>query len=141
MNKDVTKKWSKRICSSLAVLKKANKRQIFDCSHTVDRKKLKIGLKVFVLEDPSIEWKISKIENEITLNRGIITLVADKKDPVKKHPTKLFSNQKKAIDACIEDIKQKKATILRNMKEENDRLNPINRIKKLVKIRKSLNTK
>ncbi len=139
--KKITKKWNNRIASSLRVVEKANKKQIFDSSHTSDGKKLNLGLKVFVLEDPSVEWVISKIENKITLQRGIITLTANKKDPIKKHPTQLFINQKKAINACIKDIEQRRNRILKDMQDSIDRLDPVNRTKKLIKLRKSLNTK
>lgn len=134
MVKKNNKEWNKRVSGALSVIEKAAKKQKYDCSHTVDGKKLKKNLKVFVLDDPTIQWSISEIEKEITIKKDIITLEISGKEPIKKHPTKLFVDQEKAINACVKDIQKSELAILRDMKENLNRLDASNRIGQLVKL-------
>ena len=132
------KQWDKRVTGALAVLSKADKKQKHNCSHTADNKKLKKDMLVFVLDDPSVRWLISVIEDEITINKRTITLIDRDLKVIKRHPTKLFVDQRKAIDACIKNIKQTRTAIAREMKERMDNLDAPNRIKQLTRLKRKV---
>ena len=132
------KEWGARVLGALDVLDKAAKKQKHNCSHTVDSKKLKKGLKVFTVEDPSIVWTISEIEDKITIKKGTVSLTAKDKESIKRHPTKLFVDQKKAINACIKNIRHAESAILRDMRENLARLDVVNRVKELRVLKKRI---
>ena len=115
-------KWNKRVTEAAVALEKVAEKQKYDCSHTADGKKLKKGLRVFALDDPAVKWSISEIEDKVVLKKGIITLTRYGRELIKIHPTKIFTNQQKAINACIKDIKQTESTIMRDMRESLNRL-------------------
>jgi hypothetical protein len=128
--------WGSRVLSALDVIDKASQKQQYDATHTSDGMELKVGLQVFVLDDPKILWTISEID-EKTYRRRVL-LEAKGQVPIKRHTIKLFVNQKKAVDACIKDIKQAEKIALRDMRESLKRLNAYARIKELKKLKKIL---
>ena len=134
MNKKKSpKRWEGNVSSALDVINSAAKKQKYDATHTADGKKLKKDLKVFVLEDPAILWSISEIDEKIYKRK--VTLESKGQEPIKRYPTGLFIGQKKAVDACIKDIKQAEKVILREMRESLSRLDAVNRIKNLDKLK------
>lgn len=128
--------WEDRVSDALDTLDRAGEKQRHDATHTVDGKEIKLGLKVFTLDDPTVQWSISEIE-EKTYRRKV-TLNADGWSFIKRSPLKLFVSQKKAVNACIEDIRQSEKNIIRDMKESVTRLNAHNRIKQMNELKKSL---
>jgi len=132
------KKWKNRVANTLSVLEKSAAEQKYKNSYTADKVKLIKNLIVFELDDPSITWKIIDIDDEITIKKGIITLSCEGKESIKKHPTKLYAFQEKAINACLKDMETMRKAILRDTKEQLDRLNLSDRTKKLKKIKNEL---
>jgi len=132
----ISDEWSSRVLGALDVLDRAAQKQQYDATHTSDGMELKVGLQVFVLEDPKILWTISEIEEKIYRRR--VLLEAKDQVPIKRTTYQLFTNQSKAIDACIKDIKQIEKIILRDMRESLDRLDAQNRIKELNKLKKKI---
>jgi tRNA/tmRNA/rRNA uracil-C5-methylase (TrmA/RlmC/RlmD family) len=130
------KEWGSRVLGALNVLDKAAEKQQYDATHTVDGKDLKVGLKVFVLEDPSIQWTISKIDEKIYRRR--VALEANGQESISRTPYQLLVSQKKAVDASIIDIKQSEQIILRDMRESLSRLDAPIRVKKLNALKKKL---
>ena len=130
------KEWGKRVLGALSVLDKAAEKQQYDATHTVDGKDIKVGLKVFTLDDPEVQRSISEIDKETYRRR--VTLEADSLPSIRRSPLKLFVSQKKAVDACIRDIKQSEKIILRDMRESLTRLDAVNRTKKLTALKKKL---
>lgn len=128
--------WGKRILGALDALDKSAEKREHEANHTVDGRKIKIGLKVFVMEDPLILWTISEIDEQIYKRK--ITLEAKGQEAIKRTPYQLFVNQKKAVDACIKDIKKSEQIIVRDMRESLSRLDAPNRIKQLTKLKKKL---
>ena len=128
--------WGSRVLSALDVIDQAAKKQQYDATHTSDGIELKVGLQVFVLDDPKILWTISEID-EKTYRRRVL-LEANGQVAIKRHTIGLFVNQKKAVDACIKDIKQTEKIVLRDMRESLNRLDAHNRIKELKKLKKNL---
>lgn len=132
----LSKGWEKRISGALNVLDKTAKKQKYDANHTGDGKKIKIGLKVFYSGDPTVQWSISKIEEQIY--RRKVTIEAEGWSPISKYPRKLFVSKKEAVDACIEEIKLSEQIILRDMRESMARLDTPNKMKMLKKLKKQL---
>ncbi len=60
----IRKGWQQRVSGALGILDKSAKKQEYDATHTGDGKKIKIGLKVFILDDPTAQWVISEIEKK-----------------------------------------------------------------------------
>jgi hypothetical protein len=130
------KEWGKRVLGALNVLDKAAEKQQYDATHTADGRVIKIGLKVFHLDDPEVQWSISEIEKQTYRRR--VTLKADSLPPIKRSPLKLFVSQKKAVDACIKDIQLSEKIILRDMRESLSRLDAPNRFKLMNELKKKL---
>lgn len=131
------KTWSKNILNSLKLVEQVMKRQEFKQTHTVDGKKLRKGLKVFILGDPSVQCKIIKVIKEIDGWETKRTVVLDKGgDQVAEKPQRLYISQKLAIDDSIKNIKESKAAIIRTYNESLTRLDAENRIKQLMKLKK-----
>lgn len=134
--KKFDKAWGDRVLGALNVLDKTAEKQQYDATHTVDGKDLKVGLKVFVLEDPSVQWTIMVMEDKIYKRR--VALEAKGQESIKRTPYQLFVNQKKAVDASIRDIQQSEKVILRDMRESLSRLDAPDRVKKLNELKKKL---
>ena len=130
------KEWGKRVMSALDTMDNAAKQQLYDATHTADGKELKIGLEVYLLNDPETQWSISEIEKQ-TYKRKI-TLESKGEEPVRRTPYKLFVSQKKAVDACIKDIQQSEQIILRDLRESMSRLDANARIKKMKMLKQKL---
>jgi hypothetical protein len=130
------KEWGKRVLGALNVLDKAADKQQYDATHTVDGKDLKVGLKVFVLEDPSVQWTIKVMDEKIYKRK--VALEAKGQEAISRTPYQLFVSQKKAVDACIIDIQQSEKVILRDMRESLSRLDAPNRVKNLNELKKKL---
>jgi len=130
------KKWDKRVLRALSSINKIAKKQKHEAEYTADDKKLKIGLKVYVLDDPTVLWTVSEIDEKIYKRRA--TLETKGRETIKRYPIKLFCSQKKAVNACIEDIKRLEAIVLRDMRENLNRLDANNRINQLKKLKKKL---
>lgn len=128
--------WGKRVLGALNVLDKAADKQQYDATHTVDGNDLKVGLKVFILEDPSVQWTIMVMDEKIYKRR--VTLEAKGQEDIRRTPYQLFVSQKKAVDACIIDIQQSEKVILRDMRESLSRLDAPIRVKKLNELKKKL---
>ena len=129
-------KWDDRISGALTVLNKASEKQKFEAEHTADKHKLRVGLKVFVIDDPTVLWTISEIEEQVY--RRKVTLEAKDRVSIKKTTSKLFVDQKRAVVACINDIKNAENIILRDMRESLDRLDAPNRIKEMNDLKNQL---
>jgi len=138
LKNETAKAWDKSVKRAMAVLEKTAKKRAFDCSHTADGKILKIGLKVYSIDDPTIQLVISNIEDEITRRGKRVTLTSKEQQSSKQYCSKLFVNQAKAVDACIIDIEQARRAILRDAQESLDRLDADNMLKKLKRQRKKL---
>jgi hypothetical protein len=134
----MSKEWKKSVDKTLGVVLLTKKKLEHNCSHTADDKKLKKGMTVYFMDDPSLPWKVSEIEIKITFKVPTITLIRDGSDPIKKHPTKLFVSQEKAISEGIKDIQNAEKVILRDMRESMARLDAPNKIKKMEKLKKNL---
>ena len=91
---------------------------------------------VFILSEPTVQWAISEIDKHIYKRR--VTLESEGQESIRRHPTQLFISQKKAVDACIEEIQRTGQIILGDMRESLSRLDAPNRIKSLNKLKKSL---
>lgn len=130
------KKWNARLLDAVEVTKKVAKKQEYEATHTADGVKIKEGMKVYILDDPASPWFIDEIDKKIYRRRVVLRGI--NKIPIKRRVINLFSNQKKAIDASIKSIKDKEKIILRNMKEELQRLNAKDRIKELKKLKKKV---
>lgn len=130
------KEWGKRVLGALSVLDKAAEKQKYDATHTADGGVIKIGLKVFHLDDPEVQWSISEIDKQTYKRR--VTLEADGLPSIKRSPLKLFVSQKKAVDACIKDIQVSEKIVLRDMRESLTRLDAPNRVKKMNELKKKL---
>ena len=129
----INKVWNKRISSALAVIDKTEKQQKFQCTHTADGKKLKVGLKVFSLDFPTKLFTIIAIDKEITLKKKTITLSLED-EIIKRHPTKLYVDQEKLVYVAIADIILVEKSIVRNTEEQLNRLDAKNRVKELKKL-------
>jgi len=138
MGKKFGKGWGDRVLGAMKVLNKVAEKQEYDSTHTVDAYKINKGMKVFDIEDPSVRWTISDIEDEITIKKRSVTLKLKGREDIKRHPTKLFFGQRKAIDACIRDIQNTESVILKEMRENLNRLDAVNRVKQLNVLRKSI---
>ena len=130
------KEWGKRVLGALNVLDKAADKQQYDSTHTSDGREIKIGLKVFHLDDPEVQWSISEIDKQTYKRR--VTLEADGLPSIRRSPLKLFISQKKAVDACIKDIQQSEKIVLRDMRESLSRLDAPNRVKKMNELKNKL---
>lgn len=130
------KEWGKRVTSALGVLDNAAEKQRYDATHTADDKEIVIGLNVFSLDDPTVQWSISKIP-EKTFRRKV-ELEAKDQSSISRSPLKLFVSQKKAVDACIKDIQQSEQIILRDLRESMSRLDANARIEEMKMLKKKL---
>ena len=130
------KEWGSRVLSALDVIDQAAAKQKYDAEHTADDVEIKIGMKVFVLDDPTVLWTISEIDKD-TYRRRVL-LEAKDQVAIKRHTTKLYVNQTKAVDACIKDIRQTEKMILRDRKDDLNRLDAFRRIQELKKLKTEL---
>lgn len=134
----MSKEWDERVANALSVVALTKKQLEYNCSHTSDGRVIKLGLKVFALEDPLVQWSISEIDEEVTLKKRTIKLEVKGQEPINRHPTKLFFSQKKAVDASIKDIQNAEKVILREMRESLMRLDAPKKMKMLKELKKQL---
>ena len=132
------KAWNKRVDDAVAILDKAEKKLIHKCSHTADGVKVKKGLKVFLMGDLSLnkQYRIEEVSEQIFFKRNITLSCGEEISSA--HSSTLYCDQKKAIEATIKDIKRTEKSILRDMKENIERLDAVNRVKELQSLKRKL---
>ncbi len=139
MKKKLPTGWQGRVLSALNVLDKNAKRAKIDRTHTADGKKLKVGLKVYLLDDPIKPWKISDlIADQPSVKKGMVELKRESEETVRRQSVKLFFHQGKAVSASIRDVHDQVKIIHRDFKERMDRLDPANKLDALKKLQMQL---
>ena len=130
------KKWKNNIKNNLDILKKIEKEQKFKYTHTADGVKLKVGLIVFLVIDPHDPWTITNIENKTGIRKNVTVKKADRYSKVSS--TKLYCSQERAVPAAMEEISNKVKIIERDYKESMERLNAVEKMKKICTLRNEL---